>query len=70
MNGTVPVGLVQMACAQNVDDNVDRAVGFIRQAAAGGARIICTQELFKTRYFCQSIDLDHFRLAEEISPEA
>jgi N-carbamoylputrescine amidase len=69
MDSTVPIGLVQMACGQNVDDNVDRAIGFIRQAAAGGARIICTQELFKTRYFCQSIDLDHFRLAEEISPD-
>jgi N-carbamoylputrescine amidase len=69
MDRNVPIGLVQMSCSPDPADNVERAIGFIRQAAGQGARIICTQELFKTRYFCQSIDLDHFRLAEEISPQ-
>jgi N-carbamoylputrescine amidase len=69
MDRYVPIGLVQMSCGPEPNDNVEKAIGFIRQAAGQGARIICTQELFKTRYFCQSIDLDHFRLAEEISPD-
>jgi N-carbamoylputrescine amidase len=69
MDRNVPIALVQMSCSPDPADNVERAIGFIRQAAGQGARIICTQELFKTRYFCQSIDLDHFRLAEEISPQ-
>ena len=38
----------------------------IRAAAAGGANIICTQELFKTDYFCQNQALEAFKYAEEI----
>jgi N-carbamoylputrescine amidase len=64
MDRTVPIGLIQMSCSDDVDDNMEKVVGYIHQAADGGARIICTQELFKSRYFCQKIDLQAFRLAE------
>ena len=36
------------------------------KAARRGARIICTQELFRSQYFCQSEDYANFRLAEGI----
>jgi len=36
------------------------------RAARDGAQIICTQELFRSRYFCQSEDYQHFQLAEPI----
>ncbi len=38
----------------------------IRRAAAGGARIIATQELFLTRYFCTRQDVDLFDLADPL----
>lgn len=38
----------------------------IREAAAGGAKIICTQELFLTPYFCRVQDPSFFDLAERI----
>ena len=38
----------------------------IRSAAAEGARIICTQELFNTPYFCRVQDTAHFDLAEAL----
>ena len=38
----------------------------ISQAAKDGARIICTQELFCSQYFCQVEDHKYFRLAEKI----
>lgn len=41
----------------------------IRQAAASGAKIICTQELFLTEYFCWKQDSDFFDLAIEIPSE-
>jgi N-carbamoylputrescine amidase len=63
----VNIGLIQMACSQNVGDNFDKAVDLIRDAAAQGAQIICTQELFKSLYFCQSEDWRQFDLAEEIN---
>jgi len=36
------------------------------RAAKAGARIICTQELFRSQYFCQSEDYVNFKLAESI----
>ena len=38
----------------------------IREAAAEGAQIICTQELFRTPYFCNVQDVACFDLAEAI----
>ncbi|MGA0332667.1 MAG: carbon-nitrogen hydrolase [Kiritimatiellia bacterium] len=38
----------------------------IRRAAAGGAKIICTQELFLTPYFCRTQDPSLFDLAEPV----
>ncbi len=63
---TVNVGLVQMRCDQDPVDNFTRAVEGIRTAAGRGAQVICLQELFRTRYFCQSEDHEYFKLAEPI----
>jgi N-carbamoylputrescine amidase len=41
-------------------------VARIREAAASGAQIVCTQELFNTPYFCRTQDTKHFDLAEPI----
>ena len=46
--------------------NLQQAILNIRQAAAQGAQIICLQELFNTRYFCQREATEHFDLAEPI----
>ncbi len=63
---TVKVGLVQVACGDTPGPNIDRTLDGIRTAAARGARIVCTQELFPNRYFCQTEDHAFFRLAEPI----
>ena len=60
------VGLVQMACGDAVPANVDAAVRLIRRAAGQGAQIICLQELFSSRYFCQREDASRFDLAEPV----
>jgi N-carbamoylputrescine amidase len=66
MGDEVSIGLIQMSAGSDVDGNLAKATRLIGQAAERGAQIICTQELFKSRYFCQSIDNVHFRLAEVI----
>jgi len=48
---------------------MEKTLHYIREAANNGAQIVCTQELFKTRYFCQVEDWDYFKLAEEITPD-
>ena len=60
------VGLIQMRCTPDPGENFARAEEKIRDAAARGAQIICTQELFRTQYFCREENADHFALAEPI----
>jgi N-carbamoylputrescine amidase len=69
MEPIVPIGLIQMACSENAEENLRKAEGLIREAAGRGARIVCTQELFKTPYFCQSADPALFALAETLDKE-
>jgi N-carbamoylputrescine amidase len=60
------VGLIQMRCSINREENINRAETKVRDAAARGAKIICLPEIFTTVYFCQVEDHKYFKLAEEI----
>jgi N-carbamoylputrescine amidase len=62
----VKLGIIQTHATANPDDNLNRQVQLVRQAAARGAQIICTQELFRSEYFCQNEDHANFKLAEPI----
>lgn len=63
---TVTLGLLQHACTANPVQNLKKTLALTAQAAKGGAKIICTQELFRSQYFCQSEDHANFALAEAI----
>jgi N-carbamoylputrescine amidase len=62
----VSVGLVQMSCESKPAANLKKAIARIGEAAKKGARIVCLQELFRSRYFCQTEDIELFKLAETI----
>ncbi len=62
----VTLGLLQHACSANPAANLKKTLALAEQAAKKGAKIICTQELFRSQYFCQSEDHDYFKLAEPI----
>ena len=62
----VRVGLTQMGCGADPADNLRRQVRLAHAAAQQGAQIICTQELFRSQYFCQAEDHRFFKLAETI----
>jgi N-carbamoylputrescine amidase len=66
MSRDVSIGLIQMRCSDDVQSNFDRTVKQIRSAALQGAQIICTQELFQTRYFPQVEASANFALAERL----
>ena len=55
-----------MSCCGDPVANLEKAIDRIRQAAAGGAQIVCLQELFRSLYFCQREDPALFDLAEAI----
>ena len=62
----VPVGLTQMTCSPEFKENLAKQVKLVERAAKEGAKIICTQELFGSQYFCQLEDHRFFKLAERI----
>ncbi len=60
------IALVQMSCEAEPRRNLEKALARIEEAAARGAKVICLQELFRSRYFCQSEEAGNFDLAEPI----
>lgn len=66
MEKKVNVGLIQMSCSQDPEQNFHKTLKAVRVAAQGGAQIICLQELFRSTYFCDVEDHGNFELAEEI----
>jgi N-carbamoylputrescine amidase len=65
-SSTFTVGLVQMRCSTDPDDNLRRACDGVREAARRGAQVVCLPELFRTQYFCQKEDPANFDLAEPV----
>ena len=63
---TVKLGLIQTACSADPEANLKKTLALAERAARRGAQIICTQELFRSQYFCQSEDHENFKLAEKI----
>ena len=62
----VAIGLLQMSCAPEPRLNLEKAITRIDEAAKRGAQIVCTQELFRAHYPCQTEDPKFFDLAEPI----
>ncbi len=60
------VGLVQMRCSPDPDENVARALAGIEEAADRGAGLVCLPELYRSEYLCQGQEPARFDLAEPI----
>jgi N-carbamoylputrescine amidase len=63
---TVTLGLLQHACSADPKENLATCLRAAERAAKDGAQILCTQELFRSQYFCQEENHDNFGLAEKI----
>lgn len=60
------LGLLQHGCGPEPGENLKVCLAAAEAAADAGAQIICTQELFRSQYFCQSEEHRFFELAETI----
>ena len=65
-NNKVTIGLIQTACSADPAANLKKTLAAAQRAAKQGAQIICTQELFRSQYFCQTEDHANFQLAEPV----
>ena len=66
MNNTeIKLALIQSACGADVQENENRTLKQIEEAARLGANIVCLQELFNAIYFCQYVDVKSYRYAQK-----
>ncbi|MDX2286164.1 MAG: carbon-nitrogen hydrolase [Bacteroidia bacterium] len=63
---TVRVGLIQTTSEGDPERNTQKTADLLRRAADQGGQVLCTQELYRTDYFCQKEDQALFDLAEPI----
>jgi N-carbamoylputrescine amidase len=64
------IGIIQMSCSSSSSENLEKVIAKIREAHSMGADVVCTQELFRSQYFCQKEDSSYFDLAESIPGES
>ena len=55
-----------MSCVADKQQNLEKALEKIREAAEKGAQVVCLQELFTSLYFCDMEDYENFKLAEPV----
>lgn len=62
----VRIALIQGREQGSPAADLNYTIARIREAAASGAQIVCSQELFNTPYFCRTQDTNYFNFAEPI----
>ncbi len=65
-NKKIKIGFIQLACTTDKQENISRTINKIEEAASKGAQVVCLQELFASRYFCDTENYDNFALADTI----
>lgn len=65
----ITVGLIQMRCSRDRSASIAKACAMLKQAASKGVQVAIMPELFASDYFCQTQDMELFKLAETIPGE-
>ena len=65
-NKTISIGLIQQSRSKNLNLNLKETIKEIKESARLGAKVICLQELFRSEYFCQTENINAFKLSETI----
>ena len=63
----ITLAAIQMSCSPRREENIEKAVAFVRGAAKQGGQVILLPELFETQYFCQERNYEYYRLATPLS---
>ncbi|AMA72414.1 MULTISPECIES: carbon-nitrogen hydrolase [Aneurinibacillus] len=66
MSEKVTLGLIQVKCGEDIEQNVAYTIEKIEEAAMKGAQIICLQELFNVQYCGQTVSVKGYDLAEPV----
>ncbi len=63
MTRLLTLAAIQFAPTDDMQQNIDRVAGFVREAAARGADVVLPPELFCGHYFCKTQEEAHFTRA-------
>ena len=63
MTRNISVAAIQTSYGEDMDANIEKTIGFIREAAKKGAQVILPSELFQGPYFCKTQDKRWFATA-------
>jgi len=66
MTNSIQIGLVQQNCTDDIDRNLSTSIDNIVHLAKQGTRVIVLPELHRSLYFCQTENIENFKLAETI----
>lgn len=62
----IKIAAVQMRCAEEKEENIEKAVKMSEEAGKNGANIILLPELFEGPYFCQERKYENYELAQNL----
>ncbi len=63
MTRKITVAAIQTSYSKNMNANIEKTIGFIREAAKRGAQVILPSELFQNIYFCTTQEEHWFKEA-------
>lgn len=66
MANSIKIGLVQHACTDDLEQNINASIQGIKTLAQQGTQVVVLPELHRSLYFCQTEDTRCFDLAEAI----
>jgi N-carbamoylputrescine amidase len=66
MANSIKIGLVQHACTDDLEQNINASIQGIETLAQQGTQVVVLPELHRSLYFCQTEDTRCFDLAEAI----
>ena len=64
--GKVKAAAIQMNCSTSLQDNIEKAEKFVREAASNGAKVILLPELFERQYICQERRYEYYEYAKSV----
>ncbi|MBL8544608.1 MAG: N-carbamoylputrescine amidase, partial [Hyphomonadaceae bacterium] len=65
MARTISVAAIQTSYGEDINANIAKTEGFVREAAKRGAQVILPSELFQGPYFCTTQEEKWFETAFE-----
>lgn len=66
MANSIKIGLVQHACTDDLEQNINASIQGIKTLVQQGTQVVVLPELHRSLYFCQTEDTRCFDLAEAI----